>query len=72
MALISLTTLVFEKNSDICFFSSRNSLCGIVSQVNTYPEVISMKRTAADKKLNTPIINATSANRSYGVFSQFS
>lgn len=69
MALISLTTLVFEKNSDICFFSSRNSLRGIVSQVNTYSEVIAMKRIAADKKLNTPIINAMSTNRSYGTFS---
>lgn len=69
MAPISLTTLVFEKNSNICFFSSRNSLCDIVSQVNTYSEVIAVKRIAADKKLNTLIIKAMSANRSYGIFS---
>lgn len=50
MSLLSLITLVFEINCNICFFSSRNSICGIVPQIDTYCEVIAMKGLATDKK----------------------
>ena len=63
MPLLSPRTLVFEINCNIWFFSSQNSVCGIVSQINTYSEVIATKGLAIDKKWNTLLVKAMCANR---------